>query len=128
MTEQTNKPNEAQQESVPVSDKVTDKQLNFIMQLQDDLHDFITAEAFLKEEQKENISDLTKREASKLIDKLLARKGAIEWWVIDFAVFTATTSLSNMNIANIGSVPPVAHGICSEHIGKTAKRRLAFRN
>lgn len=78
MTEQTNKPNEAQQESVPVSDKVTDKQLNFIMQLQDDLHDFITAEAFLKEEQKENISDLTKREASKLIDKLLARKGAIE--------------------------------------------------
>ena len=78
MTEQTNKPNEAQQESVPVSDKVTDKQLNFIMQLQDDLHDFITAEAFLKEAQKENISDLTKREASKLIDKLLARKGAIE--------------------------------------------------
>jgi hypothetical protein len=72
----TNEENETQQESIPVSDKATDKQLNFIMQLQDDLHDFITAETFLKEKHKENISNLTKREASELIDKLLARKEA----------------------------------------------------
>lgn len=70
---------ETQHERIPVSDdKATDKQLNFIMKLQDELHDFITAGAFLKEKHKENIRDLTKREASELIDKLLSRKGVIE--------------------------------------------------
>ena len=72
----TNEEKETQQESVPVLEKATDRQLNFIIQLQDDLHDFRTAEAFLKEKHKENISNLTKREASELIDLLLSRKEA----------------------------------------------------
>lgn len=76
----TNEEKETQQESVPVLEKATDRQLNLIIQLQDDLqddlHDFRTAEAFLKEKHKENISNLTKREASELIDLLLSRKEA----------------------------------------------------
>ena len=77
MTGQPNENPEPQQERIPVSESATDKQLDFIMQLQEQLHDFTTAGAFLREKHKEKIADLTKREASELIDRFLARKSGV---------------------------------------------------